>query len=157
MPGKHGPNRLAKYLRVHDAWMAELLHEGFVMEDRCTFTFLPSTILLTGTILCLNSVTIEVEKELAVLGGTGMNARVRTRRFRYHAWVRGTYNILRYESAHENHRPLPHKHVYNTFGDGREAEVIDLAAENDIPTLGEVIRELQTWHSEHAARLKVLR
>ncbi len=85
-----------------------------------------------------------------------MNARVQTRRFRYHAWVRGAHNILRYESAHD-HRPHAHKHEYNTFGDGREMAVVDIADENQIPTLGEVIRELQVWHQENAARIKTLR
>ena len=157
MPGKHGPNpRFGNYLAVHDKWMAGFLDDGFVVEDRCDFTFLPSTILLQGTILCLDALTVEVEKEIAILSGTKMNARVQTRSFRYHAWVRGAHNILRYESAHD-HRPHVHKHVYNTFGDGRELSVLDLVDEEEIPTLGEVIRELQLWHQQHAARLRQLR
>jgi uncharacterized protein with von Willebrand factor type A (vWA) domain len=130
--------------------------DGFVVEDRCAFTFLPETILLQGTIVCLDALTVDVEKEIAILSGLKMNARVQTRRFRYHARVRGAHNILRYESAHE-HRPQAHKHVYNTFGDGQEQEIIDLFHENEIPTLGEVIQELREWHQENAGRLKKLR
>lgn len=157
MPGKHGPNpRFGNYLAVHDKWMAGFLDDGFVVEDRCDFTFLPSIILLQGTIVCLDALTVEVVKEIVVLSGSRMNARVQTRSFRYHAWVRGAHNILRYESAHE-HRPHAHKHEYSTFGDGRELRVVDLASEDEIPTLGEVIRELQVWHHEHAARLRLLR
>ena len=156
MPGKHGPNRLANYLAVHESWMEALLAEGFVAEDQCAFTFLPSAVLLEGTIVCIGGVTIDLKKEIAVLRGRGMNAWVQTRMFRYHAWVRGEHNILRYESAHE-HRPHVHKHAYNTFGDGREAEVVDLHEEDNIPTLGEVVRELQAWYQEHAARVKNLR
>lgn len=136
--------------------MADLMAEGFVVEDQCQFTFLPSVILLQGTIVCLDGITLDVEKVIAVLDGRGMTARVQTRMFRYHAWVRGVHNILRYESAHE-HRRHAHKHVYATFGDGREVEIIELAEEDRIPTLGEVIRELQVWHQEHAVRIKDLR
>ena len=126
MPGKHGPNpRFGNYFAVHQKWMAGFLDEGFVVEDRCDFVFLPSIILLQGTIVCLDALTVEVAKEIAILGGRGMNARVQTRRFRYHAWVRGAHNILRYESAHD-HRPYAHKHVYNTFGDGRETAVVEI-------------------------------
>ena len=119
------------------------------------FTIQKSVVLLSGTIVCIDAMTIEVEKELAVLDGRGQNARVQTRNFRYHAWVRGAHNIFRYESAHE-HRPHPHKHTYNTFGDGSESEVVDLADDNAIPTLGEVIREVQDWHAANAERLKRL-
>ena len=156
MAGKHGPNRLANYLSVHESWMADLLSEGFVVEDQTQFTFLPSVILLQGTIVCLDGITIEVEKEIAVLDGRGMTARVQTRNFRYHAWVRGAHNILRYESAHL-HRAGAHKHEYATFGHGRETAVIELADEEQIPTLGEVIRELQLWHQENAVRIRELR
>lgn len=152
MPGKHGPNRLANYLEVHQSWMRALLDEGFVVEDQCDFTFLPSLILLQGTIICLDGLTIDVEKEIAVLAGRGMTAEVQTRKFRYHAWIRGVHNVLRYESAHA-HRPYPHKHVYDTFGTGLELDVIQLSAEGSVPTLGEVLRELQAWHAGNAERV----
>lgn len=67
MPGKHGPNRFGNYLNVHEAWMASLLREGFVVEDRCEFTILPSIILLHGPILCLDAITIDVVKQIDVL------------------------------------------------------------------------------------------
>jgi hypothetical protein len=156
LPGKHGPNRLGNYLSVHDSWMADLMAVGFVIEDQCQFTFLPTAILLQGAIVCLDGIVLDVEKVIGILDGRGMTARVQTRTFRYHAWVRGAHNILRYESGHE-HRRHAHKHVYATFGDGREIEVIELTEERLIPTMGEVIRELQTWHQEHAARIRGLR
>ena len=156
MPGKHGPNRLGNYLDVHESHIADLIAEGFVVEDQSRFIFLPGLVVLEGVIVCLDRITLEVRKEIEVLDGRGMAARVQTRLFRYHAWLRGIYNVLRYESAHE-HRPHPHKHVYDTFGHGRETTVIDLMKEDDVPTLGEVLRELQTWHEENAARLKHLK
>lgn len=136
--------------------MADLLAEGFVVQDDCRFTFLPGLVILEGTIVCLDGITLDIRKEIKVLDGRGMGARVQTRRFRYHAWVRGVHNVLRYESAHE-HREHAHKHVYDTFGYGGETAVIELPTEDEIPTLGEVIRELQSWHQESATRLRDLR
>lgn len=155
MSGKHGPNRLANYLEVHDAWMQKLLDEGFVVEDRSEFTFLPSIILLQGTIVCLEGLSVEVEKEIEVLRGRGPTAEVQTRKFRYHAWVRGIHNILRYDSPH-GHRPYPHKHLYDTFGSGRESDIVTLEGEDQVPTLGEVLQELQTWHELNATRIRQL-
>jgi hypothetical protein len=136
--------------------MARFTDEGFVAEDQCEFAFLPGRLLLVGRILRLDGIVLEVEKEIAILAGEGMTARVQTATFRYHAWIRGEHNILRYESPH-GHRPAAHKHVYNTFGDGLEAEVLDLNREDDIPTLGDVLRELQSWHEENASRIVRLR
>ena len=92
MPGKHGPNRLGNYLQVHESCMADFLAEGFVVQDDSRFTFLPFVVILEGTIVCLDGITLEVRKEIQVLTGRGMTAQVQTRRFRYHAWVRGVHN-----------------------------------------------------------------
>ena len=45
----------------------------------------------------------------------------------------------------------------DTFRNGSETEIIDLTEESLIPTLGEVIRELQGWHEEHAVQIIELR
>ena len=36
---------------------------------------------------------------------------------------------------------------------GLEFDVADLMSEEDIPTLGEVVRELQAWHGDNATRI----
>lgn len=99
--------------------MADLLAEGFVVEDDYRFTFLPNLVILDGIIICLDGITLEVRKEIQIVDGHGTSARIQSRRFRYHAWIRGVHNILRYESAHE-HREHAHKHVYDTFRYGAE-------------------------------------
>lgn len=153
MPGKHGPNWLRNYVEVHERWMANFLSEGFVIDDQCGFTFQQTAVVVGGDIVCLDGIVIQVDKQLDVLdSGTG-NPRVRTGRFSYNARVRGRHNILRYDSPHV-HRPQPHKHSYDTFGTGDETSVVDLVNESDVPTLGEVIRELEEWHQENAARLR---
>ena len=156
MPGKHGPNRLANYLEVHESCMADLLAEGFVIQDDCRFTFLPRAIILEGTVICLDGVTLEVHKEIEILRGKGPAAIVRTRRFRYHAWVRGVHNIFRYDSPHR-HRPYPHKHVYDTFGYGGETDIVEIQDPEQVPTMAEVIWELKAWHESSVERLPLLR
>jgi len=136
--------------------MEDLHAEGFVIHDGCVFTVLPSTVVLEGTVACLDGIALEVRKEIRVLRGSGLAAEVQTELFKYHAWVRGRYNIFRYDSAHR-HRPFPHKHVFDTFGFGGETAVIELRGEDAIPTMAEVIRELRVWHEQHAANLHLLR
>lgn len=135
--------------------MADLLREGFVVQDDCRFTILSSVVILEGTIHCLDGISLDVRKEIDVLKGRGPGAEVRTRAFRYHAWVRGSHNIFRYESAHE-HRPYAHKHVYDTFGYGQENRLIELRSQDEVPTLAEVVRELQGWHQDNGRRLSDL-
>lgn len=135
--------------------MATLLEEGFAIQDDCRFTFLPRAVVLEGQVVCLGSVTLEVSKQLEILTGRGVAAMVQTRSFSYHAWVRGRYNIFRYDSAHD-HRRFPHKHIYDTFGFGKELDVTELTSEDDVPTLTEVIRELRDWYQANAGRLRDL-
>lgn len=156
MPGKHGPNRLSNYIQVHESCMADLLDQGFVVLDDCQFAFFPNTVVLEGKIDCLDEVTLAVSKQLGILQGLGATAMVQTRSFRYQAWVRGRHNIFRYDSAH-GHRPYAHRHAYDTFGSGEETDIVRLANEEDIPTLTEVIHELQDWHQSNADRLGRLR
>jgi hypothetical protein len=126
------------------------------VQDECSFSILPSSILLEGRVICQDRITLEVRKEIAVLEGRGMTALVQTRMFRYHGWIRSAHNILRYDSAHA-HRPYPHKHTFETPGTGRELSVRPLETEDAVPTMLEVIRELQAWHLEHADFLKYLK
>jgi hypothetical protein len=132
--------------------MARFVAEGFVVDDGCDFTFLPRSVFLDGTIRCLGEIQIEVEKDIAMLSGVGLKALVQTRSFRYHAWIKNGNNILRYESACD-HRALPHKHNFDTFGSGLETSVTEIETSVGVPTLGAVIRELQRWHDSHRQRL----
>lgn len=77
---------------------------------------------------------------------------MQTQSFRYNASVKNGNNILRYESS-VGHRPLPHKHSFDTFGDGGETEVTDYDRWGDVPTLGAVIKELREWYDTNRPRL----
>ena len=113
-------------------------------------------VVVSGDIACLGSIVLQVKKEVDVLYHGAANPRVQTRSFSYNARVRGHHNILRYDSPHD-HRPHPHKHIYDTFGSGDETEVVTLLKQSDVPTLGEVIRELQEWYLMNAGSLRRLR
>lgn len=125
------------------------------MEDQTEFSVIPGAILLTGRIICLDGIEVDVLKSIGIRSGTGMTAVVQTDSFTYNCWVRGRHNILRYCSAHA-HRSYAHKHIYDPFDRGREVECRELRTEDEIPTLREVIEELQAWHQETAHRLSDL-
>jgi hypothetical protein len=135
--------------------MASLSDGGFVVEDQTDFSFGPDVVLLTGQIVCLSGITVDVLKIIGVRSGKGANAVVQTDLFRYQAWVRGENGIFRYCSAH-NHRPYAHKHVYDTFDRTIEPACLELRTEDEVPTLLEVIEELQGWHYANASRLAAL-
>lgn len=133
--------------------MADLLRDGFVVADGCAFTFLPRVVSLVGTIACQAGLCLDVEKEISVLEGRGLSAWVQTTQFTYHAWIRGASSLFRYCSAHEGHRPYPHKHIYDPFRGGRERDVVELEGEDAIPSMRDVIEEIRVWHGNHAAWL----
>jgi hypothetical protein len=137
--------------------MRNLEESGFVVEDSCVFSFPPGgkIVLLEGTIECLDNIILDVQKEIRVVSGRGRRALVKTFSFSYNARLRGVYNILRYCSA-DDHRPHPHKHIFDPFDGGRETNRFDIRDAEDIPTLGEVIFELNDWHTENIGAIAQL-
>lgn len=136
--------------------MAAFLAEGFVVQDDCRFSFLPTLVILEGLVICTDGITLDVRKEIAILDGRGPAATVQTRMYRYNAWLRGTHNILRYDSPHA-HRQFHHKHLYDTFRTGRELDLLRIDDEDEIPTMADVLRELRSWCQAHASHLRYLR
>ena len=51
--------------------MRRFIAEGFVLHDGCKFLILPQVVLLEGTIECVGQIQIDVEKEIAILRGSG--------------------------------------------------------------------------------------
>ena len=99
---------------------------------------------------------MEVTKAVAVVSGTGQTAMVKTASRTYNAWIRGHRQIFRYDSPHPGHNTFHHKHEFDTFGNGQETVLIPISNEDDIPTLTEAIKELETWHAQNAVRLRAL-
>ncbi len=133
--------------------MSDLVLDGFVVRDDSSFLTLPSVVILEGTIVCLDGISLDVQKQITILEGTGHTAWVKTTQFTYQAWIRGGASIFRYCSPH-GHRPYVHKHVFAPFDSGRETEIVEITDEDRIPTMREVIEELREWHGHHAARIR---
>lgn len=131
--------------------MRHLCDEGFVVEDGCDFTFPPNGVLLNGRIRCLDGIEIDVFKRLRIVDGTGSTARVQRRSYNYHAqFSGGDYPIIRYDWP--GHRPYHHRHDFDHFDTWTQVGVTELA-EDDTPTLGAMIHEVQDWYWSNKSRI----
>jgi hypothetical protein len=152
MGNRHAPHRFEDYQRVHDSNMEMLMAEGFVLDQDLRFQPLGNQqIALTGVVRCQGQITVLVEKVLAVRDGTGSSALVQTTAYRYHALIPGVGNILRYEN--NDHHRFDHVHRYDPIAGDRKGTFQRIESKNDVPTLGEVLRELRDWYEEHADKL----
>lgn len=137
--------------------MEALRRGGFVGDD--TLSFDPraeSEIVLAGEIACLGRIVVDVFKVLEVLEGEGADAMVQTLFYSYNVFLRGGNNILRYDNLHprKDHPDDHHKHTYDwKTGEQLPDSPVWIGAE-EWPTLGEVLREAQSWYYEHRERLE---
>jgi len=159
--GKHAPKRLDRYLAIHAAVMGHRQDEGFVLEDGLMLDRVPVGYRMSGSILCAGGLRVEVRKVLRIVSGEAATAMVQTVDYTYHATLDGFGNLLRYcsphdDDAHPEHKPYHHKHSYDVLG-GDVVGSIEAIAEDDWPTLGEVLAELRDWYSTHAERIEALR
>lgn len=90
-----------------------------------------------------------------MLGGEGWDAYVQTYQYRYNAFVRSQHNILRYDNTHTypGHADPHHKHTYDPDTGARLPDSPHWIGQDDWPTLGEVIEEVERWYWEHRAKL----
>lgn len=137
--------------------MRNLVEQGFVLHDGLAFEYISelNVFVLEGEIRCLGGVEVTVKKEIAILDGEGSTSLIQTSKYSYHCHIAGGPNILRYDSP-VAHRDFHHKHLFDTFGDNRETEIIRLESEDAVPTLYEVLQELQVWYWENHERIAQL-
>lgn len=157
---KHGPNRFDNYQSVHETVMQQLIKNGFVVLDGTVFSAGAGFILLEGRVECLGNIVVDVRKTIQVLSGDGPAALVQTRSYSYNVLIRGRGNLFRYDSpdlvptsATVEHHKYHHKHVYSLEPLGRQVQVVLIENEDDIPTLGEVLREAEAWYYDHIGEL----
>jgi hypothetical protein len=137
--------------------MAALRRGGFVGDD--TLSVEPRAegeIVLAGEIACLGRIVVDVFKVLEVLEGEGADAMVQTLFYSYNVFLRGGNNILRYDNLHprKDHPDDHHKHTYSwKTGEQLPGSPVWIGAEK-WPTLGEVLREVQSWYYEHREQLE---
>jgi len=130
------------YLDVHYSHMNKLLAEQLVLRDRTSFDEVRGRgleqVTLSGRLECARDLLISVRKLLEVRRGVHNRYEVRTVRYSYHGWIRGTeHNVTRYDNAHD-YLPL-HRHCFD-LASGHETRV-DLLDIEHWPTLDDVIRE----------------
>ena len=105
--------------------------------------------MLRGTLRCSGGVEVLVTKSLAIRTNARGQSQVRGFSYRYHVYVPGRGNLLRYDNSHgldEFHR---HEYDFAT----REEKPLDLLTREEFPTLVEVLDEVQAM----ARRLGLLR
>ena len=143
---KHQPNRFSRYVEVHETVMRQFLRGDFVISEELAFEAGEGFILLTGQITCVGNIYIDVEKQISIVDDSQADVLVQTIAYRYNAFIRGRGNILRYDSPHPTHNQEHHVHRYDILHGDREGSVTFIENEDERPTLGEVIREVQEWY-----------
>lgn len=149
MGKRHQPNKLFDYLEIHHTVMRKFVDRGFVLDDGLSFEDPDAGFLeVRGDIICRGGIVLTVRKRLRIIPGASAAAtQVQTIEYKYNARVEGRGNILRYDSPHR-HRPYHHKHSYDAF-DADRSPALNRMGDDDWPTLGKVIGELEAWFFEH--------
>lgn len=129
--------------------MQRFLRAGFVRSENLSFNDLgDGFIVLEGVIECAGNIYIEVYKRIEILDGDGANALVQTIDYSYNTSVAGIGNILRYDSPHPDHNKEHHVHRFD-IASKEEIGVDFIPNEEDRPTLGEIVSEIETWYYDN--------
>lgn len=129
--------------------MQRFLRGGFVRSENLSFTDLGDGFIeLEGVIECAGNIYLDVYKRIQILEGDGPNALVQTIDYSYNAFLSGIGNILRYDSPHPDHYKQHHVHRFDV-ATKREIAVDFIQNEDDRPTLGEIIIEVENWYFEN--------
>ena len=129
--------------------MQRFLRAGFVRSENLSFNDLGDGFIeLEGVIECAGNIDISVYKRIQILEGDGANAQVQTVDYSYNAFLAGVGNILRYDSPHPDHYQEHHVHRFDTASK-QEISVDFIVTEEDRPTLGEIISEVENWYYDN--------
>ena len=133
------------YRRVHESHIARLIEAGIVTEDLLRFEEETvggrlTGLVLSGRVVTAGGAVLSVEKDYEVRQrGRGRGrTEVRTREYRYHAWLPGppARDLFRYDNCHGDLETL-HCHRY-----GPDAgERVEHIPHDALPWLSEVIEE----------------
>lgn len=152
-PGKHDPASLQSYFNAHDGHMRSLESSGVVVRDGLDITEFTGFYVMDGDIEVDGGAVISVEKQIDVVDVAGGRARVQTAYYSYNVRLPGIGTIFRYDGPHR-HRPYHHVHRYDILNRDSEGTIEQLAGDDDVPTLAEVILEAHEWCSKNYARLE---
>jgi len=153
--GRHGPNRLANYISIHNTVMMQFVTQGFVTTDGTVFSpYGDGRFMLAGNVQCLGGITLSVWKELAIVGPVCANPLVQTQTYSYNTWLNGQGNIFRYDSPHP-HWPAHHLHRFDVLH-GDTVGTITTIQGDAWPTFGEVLTEARNFYYDNFTALAEL-
>ena len=158
-PAAHGPNRLSSFLHIHDAILNKFAAHGFVGQQQYEATPFMDFVWMSGWIHCRGRIVIQYDKKLVVVDELAGEPLVQTEMYTYNASVQNGHNIVRYDNQHPEylrpgHADPHHKHVFDfKSGDEMPESPLWLGAAK-WPHLGDVISELEQWHSDHYNELE---
>ena len=144
----HEWNTWDNYRTIHDVrledhpfvdWSKEQAL-GFDEEDE-------ETIVLRGSLFCLNDVVVRVRKFLETQHTPKGLLRVKGFSYRYVAWVEGRHPILRYHNTHQGD-DLFHHRVFN-WRTGEQV-LYETLHRFQFPTLSEVLDEVEAAYLAYA-------
>ena len=157
--GRHDWNSFQGYFNAHDNRIADLCHEGFILEDGLSREWLGREfVVIKGRLRCQHGLFIDVLKYLEVRE-VATRTVVRTLRYRYHAGVEGLSDrpIFRYDNSDTKagHQDAHHKH---RFDHTTWQEIVPplWVGEEAWPHLSEVVEELRDWWEEEGKHLGFL-
>ena len=142
----HEWNTWDNYRTIHDIRLRGHSFVDWSKEQTLEFSEENAdTVVLRGSILCLNDVVIDVRKFLETQYTGRGPLRVRGFSYRYVAWVQGHHPLLRYHNVHRNDRDYHHR-VFNW----RTGEQVlhETLERYQFPTLSEVLDEVQAVYQE---------
>lgn len=155
---KHQPNRFRSYQAVHSTVISQFQSRDFIGAETLKFEPTAYGFLLVGEIGCLGKIVISVEKFIEIVSGFGEESMVRTKWYSYNVFIRGGYNISRYDNQDDEyvrpgHEDEHHKHIFD-WRTGEENPISPVwVGVNAWPTLGEVLQEIEDWYWEHKSDL----
>lgn len=151
---KHGAIQLSRYVQIHNNAMDRFLRGNFVLSEGLEFYPADGSIVIEGTIFCIDGLEIQVKKRLLLVGGSDDDPLVRTEYYIYNLHIPGQGPVFRYNSPHGDHNMCHHAHRYDIF-EGDTAGTVEQDFNDDAwPTLSEVIVEAEGWYYANVARLK---
>jgi len=155
---KHGPNRLASYLQIHETIMEQFLRGDFVVSEELSIEPLGDGFLwMTGSVHCVSGIRIDVWKRLRLIGdGSSHDPFVQTVGYSYDAVLGSLGNIFRYDSPHQDHNRFHHVHRYDVLRGDVHGVVHRVEPQDGWPTLGEVVEEVRGWFYDNADEILAL-
>ncbi|NHC36888.1 hypothetical protein QH73_0019995 [Scytonema millei VB511283] len=155
---KHQPNRFRSYQEIHSTVISQFKARDFIGAETLYFESIAYGISLAGEIACLGNIVVSVQKFIEILDGSGDNALVQTKWYSYNVFIRGQYNIFRYDNQDDgflrpDHQDEHHKHIFDwKTGEELPNSPVWLGEDNWL-TLGEVLQEVEDWYWQNREKL----